>query len=381
MAQLAGTFQTPAQGVPDIAWQTNAHAAPVTSVSFSTEGDFLASGSEDRKAKVWTMSDRRLTRTISTPNASVMAVAITPDGTLLLTGGDDGVARMWAINTGLRIWGGSPNNDIVWSVALSRDGLVAAASGTLKAIGVVQSDGSGGHYLEAHSADVYSVVFSPDGAKLASASADGTAKIWRLSDSSVLYTLTGHSIFNPTNEDENVYNSVWSVDISPDGTMLATTGADDKIRIWHMVDGTQARTVDCAGCGTAKFSSDGKLLMVLQGSSITIIRVADGKPLTMYANAGATCLAIAANGKYFAYGRGDGAVVIAYLPLILEITRDDQRIILRWSGGSGLYQVQRRNDPIKGKWHDVGHPTTAMSVTNKLNSQKVFYRVQSLPNP
>ena len=65
--------------------------------------------------------------------------------------------------------------------------------------------------------DVFSVAFSPDASMRASASADGTAKIWGLSDGALLYTLTGHSIIS-RNEDETATRAV---DFSPDGRLLA----------------------------------------------------------------------------------------------------------------------------------------------------------------
>jgi hypothetical protein len=70
------------------------------------------------------------------------------------------------------------------------------------------------------------------------------------------------------------------------------------------------------------------------------------------------------------------------MPLwIGDITQARGPVSIHWYGGSGLYQVQRRKDLDKGKWHNVGHPTTALSFTNKMTHQPAFYRVQSLPNP
>ena len=60
------------------------------------------------------------------------------------------------------------------------------------------------------SVTVDSVTFSPDGTLLATGSIDGTARVWRMSDGSLVRTLTGYT------------NGARSVAFSPDGTLLAT---------------------------------------------------------------------------------------------------------------------------------------------------------------
>ena len=80
-----------------------------------------------------------------------------------------------------------------------------------------------GDRFQEHGADVYSVVFSPDSSKLASASADGTAILWRVSDGAILHQFTGHSTLS-TNEDDIIIRPVYSVGFSPDDTLVASCG-------------------------------------------------------------------------------------------------------------------------------------------------------------
>jgi hypothetical protein len=160
--------------------------------------------------------------------------------------------------------------------------------------------------------------------------------------------------------------------------LLATASSDGTARLWRVADGTQVRVINGSGSG-AKFSADGKLLLTVDAGAIKVWRVADGALLHNYSDAGAGTLAIAANGKYFAYGSG-GAVVLVRMPVVVEETRQDGQIILRWTGGSGLYRIQRRNDLLRGVWHNFGPPTTATSFTNEITREPIFYRVVSLPN-
>ena len=380
VALLACPRKLLAQSIPDIVWQTNAHGGKVWSVAFSGDGGTLASGSEDLTAKVWTVPGGGLVRTVTTPHAKVIAVALHTPGDNLLTGGDDGAVREWAIGSGNLLWGGSPNDDIIWSVAISPNGSTTAGGRSCGLIGIVGSDGSDGYHFEGHGGDVYSVTFSPDGSKLASASKDGTAKIWLVMDGTILQTLTGHS-FLSTNEDDIVINAVADVDFSPDGTLLLTTGADSTARLWRVSDGIQVAVLEGGGGNAAKFSSDGKTLFTVTNGRINFWRVADGRLLAAY-DAGAGPLAVAPSGKYFAYGRGDGAVVLARVPLWIEsITQAQGRVALSWHGGSGRYQVQARRHSDKGHWHNLGVPTTKTTLTRSCSSRQLFYRVLSLPNP
>ncbi|MEH2248645.1 AAA-like domain-containing protein, partial [Nostoc sp.] len=79
--------------------------------------------------------------------------------------------------------------------------------------------------LEGHSERVNSVVFSPDGKTLASASADKTIKLWNLDTGKEITTLSGHSA------------AVNSVVFSPDGKTLASASADKTIKLWNLDTG------------------------------------------------------------------------------------------------------------------------------------------------
>jgi WD40 repeat protein len=65
------------------------------------------------------------------------------------------------------------------------------------------------------------VSFSPTGQTLASASADGTIKLWSL-EGKELQTLQGHSA------------EVYSVSFSPDGQTLASASDDGTVILWNL---------------------------------------------------------------------------------------------------------------------------------------------------
>jgi hypothetical protein len=74
--------------------------------------------------------------------------------------------------------------------------------------------------LTGHTAAVYDVAFSPKGRWLASASYDGTVKVWDMTTGKLLRDLSDHT------------GAVYGVAFSPDGTRIASAGQDQTVKIW-----------------------------------------------------------------------------------------------------------------------------------------------------
>jgi WD40 repeat protein len=85
--------------------------------------------------------------------------------------------------------------------------------------------------LTGHSSGVIDIVYSPDGKKIATASADTTAKIWATTTGAELLTLTGHTA------------ELRSVAFSPDGKFLATGSGDNTAKIWDAATGQEILTL------------------------------------------------------------------------------------------------------------------------------------------
>lgn len=193
--------------------ESGAHDDIVNSVSLDPDGR-VVSGSRDRTIRLF---DPRAGRAyvVGEHDAWVMAVAWSSDGTRLVSGSEDGSFGLWdpegasvrridlgypvnavdwrsdviAVANGNRTLylfdaDGTPRAEIpgaeqmLWSAAISPDATRVAWTGRDRYLRIAAVDGGDQIVVPAHSAQVWSVAWDESGARLATASADGTAAIW-----------------------------------------------------------------------------------------------------------------------------------------------------------------------------------------------------------
>jgi WD40 repeat protein len=178
------------------------HTDWVCDVDFSPDGRTLASGSFDKRVRLWNISTRRTRRVLFSKRAvkhrgwavpqgyTVAAVRFSPDGRHLAAAGPESLSiRIWNPKTGraLRVM---TEPDFVPDgighvpcLAFRSDGRHLASGSSLGVIWLwdVMTGQTFGK-LEGHQGHVYSVAFSPDGRLLASGGGDGVVRLWELPD-------------------------------------------------------------------------------------------------------------------------------------------------------------------------------------------------------
>ncbi|XP_066545260.1 transducin beta-like protein 3 [Amia ocellicauda] len=158
------------------------HDKDVNSVAISPNDKLLASGSQDRTAKLWTTSDLALRGVFRGHRRGVWCVQFSPMDQVLATSSADGSVRLWGLH-----------------------------------------DFSCLKTFEGHDASVLKIIFVSRGTQLLTSGSDGLLKLWTIKTNECMKTLDAHQ------------DKVWGLHANRKDDQLVTGSADSCIVLWKDV--------------------------------------------------------------------------------------------------------------------------------------------------
>lgn len=201
----------------------------VNSIAFSPDGNLLATASDDALGRTWDVkTGAKIARTEH--EGWVLIAKFSPDGKWVATGGEDGAARVWEAETGREILTVT-HDDWLADVAFSPDGRILATAGDDRV--VMLWDVAKGEQIARfeHENPLAAINFSVDGRWLVTLEKDSSQlSIWNVKSKTFSTQLT-HD------------NQIRGFAISPDSQQVATAGADGSARLWRIETGAEVLRV------------------------------------------------------------------------------------------------------------------------------------------
>ncbi|CAG2120440.1 unnamed protein product, partial [Medioppia subpectinata] len=246
------------------------HTHSVTAIAVPyLKNQFIVSGSEDTTLKIWKIPKKlpddcgdnkaialSAKHTQRAHEKVINAVALSPNDQLIASGSQDKTAKIWATD-GLRLLGTMRGHrKSIWCVKFSPVDQVLATSSadaTIKIWALV--DYSCLKTFEGHDTSVLKVLFIDRGMQMISSGSDGNVKIWNIKDNECVKTLDAHA------------DKVWALALtqqhSANGrTLLITGSSDSAVFIWE--DVTADEREETAAKHELQIESEQNLLNYIQ---------------------------------------------------------------------------------------------------------------------
>jgi WD40 repeat protein/DNA-binding SARP family transcriptional activator len=213
------------------------HAATIQDLEWSPDSTRLITGSIDGTAKVWLITEggprELLSLSAQDTRSGIRAVSFSPNGRRVMTG-DEAI-------TATKIWDVSITGDAEWA--------------NLPAIPFFFG----------------SAAFTPDGQRLIASSVDGSATVWDLATETGLLTFgPDRPSADPDNAEVSARDPVvdgpsgtdlLAIEVSSDGELIATASADGVAKVWDAATGEERFTVRTGpGVNDVDWSPDGDVL-------------------------------------------------------------------------------------------------------------------------
>jgi len=245
-------------------------------IAFSPDGKLVAAlrnTGSGAAARICEVSKQRCDIEVRNPSSSYTTLAFHPDSKVLITGSMDGTVQWWD-TAGNFLFERKDHTADIWSVSFSPDKkyVVTTSGGFSNQMTVGSADdfsprvwevskGKLVAILRGHTNTVQGAVFSRDSRFIVTASWDKTASVWEATTGRLLTRLIGHN------------NAVNTAVFTADGRRVLTASADSTARIWDAGIGQVLTQI--SGQPVAKlnirFTPDGRNVLVAKDSATVTI--------------------------------------------------------------------------------------------------------------
>ena len=311
------------------------HLGVVNNASFSPDGKYIVTASNDNSAKLWGLAGGGQWREKVTIRHSswVMSASFSLDGKLLVTASIDRTCKIWQLEDGQ--WQEKvtiQHSTAVINASFSPDGkhLVTVSGrvfgfGSAKIWWLVDGKWQEKASIKDPQRGITNAQFSPDGKYLVTTFSDGTVKIWKLDDGQWKEKFILHDRY-----------CVRNARLSPDGKHLVTVtsgltsdGQLHYAKLWELVDDQSQKNVTSQHwqekvtirhsdtVNNAHFSPDGKYLVTASCDVTAEIYGLDGgkwrKKATIWHSGLVTNASFSCDGKFLVTASRDRTAKICRL--------------------------------------------------------------------
>ena len=296
------------------------HFLEVLSVAFSPDGSHIATGSTDKIIRIWDIASPETSPLeLYGHTGGIADLAYSRSGARLATAGRDGRVAIWDTGSGAEVQTVQEQGESVYAVAFSPDERLLATASRDKTAVLWDISGQMSRKIQTlydHTNSVADITFSPNGRCLATASLDRTAKVWEAATGRLLLNLPGHQdwvssvAFQPSAATEET-----PPDIEQCGRRLATASHDGSVRVWNIgaVHEAAVLTGHHGPVESAVFTPDGgRVVTASDDGTARVWDLSTGDTLAELRGHRdfVTRAEVSADGRYVATASGDGSAAL-----------------------------------------------------------------------